>query len=173
MVTKNKTVRPKIKLKRTTLDWVFEITAFAFFALLIILPAIYFRDLPDTIPVHFNAAGNPDGFGSRTTLWILPLTGAFMYILMTIVEAFPHIYNFPVEITEENAPAQYRLATRLIRILKTVILIMFSYISYQTINTATGGAAGLGKVFLPVFLLITFGVIIIYIVQSLNNRHRG
>ena len=55
-------------------------------------------------------------------------------------------------------------------ILIGLILIIFSFISFQTIRTATGGAEGLGKAFMPVFLLLTFGVIIIYIVRSLNNR---
>jgi hypothetical protein len=122
------------------------------------------------IPVHFNAAGLPDGFGSKSTLWILPLTAVFLYLLLTVLEAFPNIYNFPVKITPGNAFIQYRLATRLIRILKTILLILFSFISYKTIKTATGDTTGLGKAFLPVFLLITFGVIIIYIVHSLNNR---
>ncbi len=162
--------RPKIKIRLTAPDWATEFIAFFFLIILIAIPLIYYNDLPDKIPVHFNASGQPDGYGTRSTLWILPLTGAFMYLIMTILGAFPNIYNYPVEITPENAVPQYRLATRLIRILKTVILVIFSFISYQTIRTATGAAAGLGKAFLPVFLLLTFGVIIIYIVNSLNNR---
>jgi uncharacterized membrane protein len=162
--------RPRIKLKRSSLDWILEFVAFAFLVILITLPLIYLKNLPETIPVHFNAAGLPDGYGSRSTLFLLPVTGIFMYLLMTILEAFPHIYNFPVVITTENAPVQYRIATRLIRILKTVILITFSFISFQTIKTATGGAAGLGKAFFPVFLLLTFVPIIFYLVKSLNNR---
>jgi uncharacterized membrane protein len=172
MNSKINTSRPKIKLTLTKLDWIVEIVALAFLIILIALPIVSFDKLPEIIPTHFNGAGEPDGYGSRSTLWILPLTSVFMYTLMTVLEAFPQIYNYPVEITEENAPAQYRIATRLIRILKTVIMVIFSFISFQTIRTATGGAAGLGKVFLPVFLLLTFGVVLFYIVQSLNNRHK-
>lgn len=168
---KNESVRPKIKLKRTSFDWVLEFVAFAFLLILITLPLMYLKTLPETIPVHFNAAGQPDDYGSRSSLWFLPLTGVFMYLMFTILEGFPQIYNYPVQITPENAVIQYRLATRLMRILKTVILFTFSIISFQTIKTATGGAAGLGKVFFPVFLLLTFAPIIIYLVQSLNNRH--
>jgi uncharacterized membrane protein len=163
-------VRPRIRLKRTSLDWALEFVAFAFLLILFTLPLLYLKTLPDTIPVHFNASGQPDGYGSRSTLFLLPAIGAVMYLLMTIVEAYPHIYNFPVRITPENAPVQYRIATRLIRILKTVILVTFSFISFQTIKIVTGGAAGLGKAFFPVFLLLTFAPIIIYLVQSLNNR---
>jgi uncharacterized membrane protein len=166
----NKENLPKVKLKRTSLDWVIEVAGFSFLVVLIALPLIWYNKLPDTIPVHFNAAGEPDGYGGRATLWILPVTGLFMWLLFTVLEAFPQVYNFPVKITPENIVTQYRMATRLIRILKSVILIIFSFISFQTIKTATGGASGLGKAFLPVFLLITFGVIIIYLARSMNNR---
>jgi uncharacterized membrane protein len=161
---------PKVKLKRTTLDWIIEVAGFSFLIILIALPLIWYNKLPERIPVHFNGAGEPDGYGGRSTLWILPVTGLFMWLLLTIIEAFPQIYNFPVKITPENIVTQYTMATRLIRILKSVILIIFSFISFQTIKTATGGASGLGKAFMPVFLLITFGVILIYIVRSMNNR---
>jgi uncharacterized membrane protein len=167
----NKKDLPKIKIRRTTLDWVIEFIGLFFLIILIALPFIFSGKLPDRIPTHFNIAGEPDGYGSKMTLWILPLTAAIMYIGMTILEAFPYIYNYPVEITPENAVSQYKLGTRLIRILKTTIAILFSFLSYQTMKTALGSAAGLGKVFLPVFLMITFGIIIIYLVRSLNSKH--
>jgi uncharacterized membrane protein len=173
MIPNNKSNRPRIKVKLTMFDWVSEIVAFAFLIVLIALPIIYYNDLPESIPSHFNAAGQPDDFSSKSSLWFLPITSVFMYLLMTVIEAFPHIYNFPVEITPENALTQYRIATRLIRILKTVIIVIFSFISFQTIKTATGGATGLGRAFFPVFLLLTFGIIIFYIIQSLNNRYKN
>lgn len=161
---------PKVKLKRTTLDWIIEVAAFSFLIVLIALPLIWYNKLPENIPVHFNGAGEPDGYGGKSSLWLLPATGLFIWLLLTVIEAFPQVYNFPVKITPENIVTQYRMATRLIRILKAVILIIFSFISFQTMKTATGGASGLGKAFLPVFLLITFGLIIIYMVKSFNNR---
>jgi uncharacterized membrane protein len=161
---------PVIKIRRETIDWVLEFIAFTFLLILIIIPFIYYSKLPEKIPVHFNIAGEPDKYGNKSSLWLLPLTGTIMYIGFTILEAFPQIYNYPVKITPENIVKQYRLATRLIRILKSVILIIFSYLSFQTINTASGATSGLDKSFLPISLLITFGVIIIYIVRSLNNR---
>jgi uncharacterized membrane protein len=164
------TERPRIKLKMSSIDWTAEIIAFAFLVILISLPLVYLNELPETIPVHFNGAGVPDGYGSRSSLWLLPLIGMSIYLMMTILSAFPHIYNYPVKITPENAIVQYRLASRLMRILKTLILVIFSFISYKTIKTATGNAEGLGKAFLPVFLLITFGIIIVFVVRSLNNQ---
>jgi uncharacterized membrane protein len=163
--------RPKIKLRRSASDWLIDFVAFAFLVILIAIPVINYGSLPETIPVHFNASGQPDGYGGRGTLWLLPAIGLFMYLMMTIIEQFPQIYNYPVEITEENAEKQYRNAVRLIRTLKTIILLVFTFLSFKTIETATGKAQGLGKAFLPVFLLITFGVVIFYIVKSVNSRY--
>ena len=161
--------RPKIKIRLNSVDWLIEIAAIIFLLLLIGFPVYFYGELPNKIPVHFNAAGTADGYGSKASLWMLPLTGLFIYVIMTVLAPFPYIFNYVVKITQENATVQYTLAVRLLRILKTVILIMFTIISYQTIQTATGKSGGLGRVFLPVFLIATFGVVIIYFVQSLNN----
>jgi uncharacterized membrane protein len=167
----NPGIRPKIKVERTRLDWVIEFVAFVFLIILVSLPLIFFNDLPERVPVHFNIEGEPDDYGTRFSLLLLPVTGLVMYLGMTILEGYPHIYNYPVQITHENALNQYRLATRLIRILKSVILLIFSFITFRTIQTALGEGIGLGKAFLPVFLLVVFGTIIIYFVQSLNKRN--
>ena len=169
----DKSNRPKIKVRRDTLDWIMEFIAFSFMVFLIVFPLIYSGSLPDKIPAHFNGSGQVDSYGSKATIWLLPVTGLVLYIGLTILENFPQIYNYPVQITEENAAKQYKMATRLMRILKTIVLIIFAFLSYKTIEIALGTGTGLGKSFLPVFLLVTFGVILIYIVRSLNNRFRS
>jgi uncharacterized membrane protein len=162
--------QPKIRISLTYIDWLVELISFALLVVLISLPLIYINSMPERIPVHFDINGVADGFGGKSTLWILPLTGAFTYLLLTIVSRFPEIYNFPVKITEENALVQYRLATRFIRLLKTVILILFLFLCHKTIGLALGKTSGLGKAFLPVFLILTFGPVIFYLVYALNNR---
>ena len=164
-------LRPKIKTELTAPDWLAEVVALISLVALILIPILNYNNLPATIPTHFNAVGVPDGYGGKGTLWLLPVIGFFMYLMMTVVQLFPQIYNYPVEITEENAPRQYRNAVRLIRTLKTLIIILFTFLSYKTVQTAAGTAAGLGKAFLPVFLLVTFGTVAFYIAWSLNNRH--
>jgi uncharacterized membrane protein len=161
--------RPKIKLPLTSHDQVIEFIGIAFLLFLFFLPLRYYSEIPAKIPTHFNAAGAPDGFGSKTTLWLLPATGLLLWLLLTVINRYPHIFNFPVKITPENAETQYRIATRMIRILKCVLLIMFSFISYRTIQTALGNEAGLGKIFLPVFLVLTFGIVIIYFYKANNT----
>jgi uncharacterized membrane protein len=164
--------RPKIKIGLNNFDWFAEIAAIVSLIILIVLPLVNFSTLPDRIPVHFNSYGHADGYGSKITLLILPATGVFIYLMMTVLASYPHIFNYAVKITAENAEVQYRLATRLMRYLKTVIIIMFAFISSQTIRLTEGKAGGLGKLFLPVILIATFGIVIIYFVQSLNNSRK-
>jgi uncharacterized membrane protein len=162
--------RPKIKIRLNSADWLVELLGLAFLIIIIVLPLIYFRELPDKIPTHFNGAGHPDGYGSKATLFLFPGIGLFLYSLLTIISFFPHISNYPVKITPKNAEIQYRLANRLLRILKALMLMMFAYICFQTIKMAAGKSAGPGTGILPVLILLTLGATILYIVQSLNNR---
>jgi uncharacterized membrane protein len=161
--------KPLIKIKQDTYDWIIESIGVIFLIVLIVIPLVYYKQLPERIPVHFNGSGQADGFGGKSSIWLFPLAGLIIWLIMTVVAAY-NIFNYPVKITLQNAHIQYRLATRLIKILKVLILPMFSFISYRTIQTALGKVTGLGKIFLPVFLLIIAGVIVIYITQALNNR---
>jgi uncharacterized membrane protein len=58
--------------------------------ILIVLPYVYlamiWSKLPDQVPTHFNLAGNPDDWSSRTALLFLPgALGAGIYLLMLLI----------------------------------------------------------------------------------------
>ncbi len=57
---------------------------------MVIAPFLYlgylYADLPDTVPTHWNIDGEIDGWGSKSTLWIIPFATSFLgYVLMSIV----------------------------------------------------------------------------------------
>ncbi|MBO5555643.1 MAG: DUF1648 domain-containing protein, partial [Oscillospiraceae bacterium] len=41
--------------------------------------------VPDRIPAHFDAAGQPDGFGAKSGLAVLLVFGWVMYVLVTVL----------------------------------------------------------------------------------------
>ncbi|MGA1770806.1 MAG: DUF1648 domain-containing protein [Flavobacteriaceae bacterium] len=45
--------------------------------LLFALPAYFWSDLPEVIPIHYGANGQPDGFGKKSTLWVLAIIAGF------------------------------------------------------------------------------------------------
>ena len=162
--------RPKIKIEPDASDYIMEIIGAIFLILMISWPLYFFQELPDTIPRHFNAAGEPDGFSQKNTLWTLPSIGLAMYVGMLILNRYPHSFNYPGEITEENAERQYRAATKLIRAINVLIAASFFYIGYSIIQTALNKQVGLGTAFLPVFLLLILVTIGTYMHQALKKK---
>jgi uncharacterized membrane protein len=56
---------------KTTLPQAAVINTLA--ALPLLYLALVYNALPETIPVHFNAGGNPDRMGSKSALWSMNL----------------------------------------------------------------------------------------------------
>ncbi len=96
--------RPKIKLGLTIADRTFEFIGWLSILAIWVLTVTNYADLPDTIPTHYDGAGQADGFGGKATILTLPLIATILFVGMTILNKFPHIYNYPINITEENAP---------------------------------------------------------------------
>ena len=162
--------RPKIKIKLTTADVVIELIGFIGLILMIGLPLYFFDQLPETIPRHYGANGEPDGFSGKGIIWTLPAIGLVLYLGMYWLNKYPHSYNYPQKVTEENAERLYSVATKMIRTLNAIITCMFAYITFATIQTALGNQSGLGKLFLPISLLLTFGVLGYFTIKSTNKQ---
>jgi uncharacterized membrane protein len=137
----------------TASDKIMEAIGWLMLLLLWVYNAYLYNILPQTIPVHFDAAGKADGFGDKITLFLMPTVGTIIMIGITILNRYPHVFNYPLEITEENALHQYRLSTRFIRQLKISVLLVFWLISLQTRQTALGYTDGLGT-FIMIFSVV-------------------
>ncbi len=162
-------VRPKIKIERTPTDNILEIMGWVALAGLWILTLVNYSDLPDTIPTHFNGAGKVDNYGGKATLFMLPIIATLAYIGLTVLNNYPHIFNYPTKLTAENALRQYTSATRMIRYLKFVIVLVFSLIVFMTLRTAAGESEGLGAWFLPFTLGLIFIPLGIFVIQSFRK----
>jgi len=162
--------RPVIKLHLSKLDKGLEIAAIIMIVLLWALTCIAYFRLPYTIPTHFNFSGVPDDFGSKTTLIVLPVIGTVIFAGLTLLNRYPHIFNYGSDLTWENAEQRYTNATRMIRFLKLAIMIIFSMIVLFTYLTATGKARGLGAWFLPFVLLFMLSPTIYFIIKGSKRK---
>ena len=158
--------QPKLRIDWTPIDWILEFLAILGFLTFLGTAVYYFPKLPETIPTHFNGSGQPDGYSSKSSFWIMPGISVFVYILLTVVNRFPHKFNYLVTITPQNAMKQYTMGTRMIRFLKMIIVWLFLYINFTIIQSADPQSKGLGIWFLPVFLGFVFIPLIIYFVLS-------
>jgi uncharacterized membrane protein len=162
--------RPAITPEWQAIDTFLEAMAAAGVVAILALTIYHYGNLPEEIPIHFNLKGDPDGFGSKPAVWLMPGVSIFIYALLTVVNRFPHTFNFTVEITEANAEKQYAIATRMIRFLKAIILAGFTYIHWEIISTALGKSPGLGNLFMVVFLGAVFGTIGYFVVKSRQEK---
>lgn len=151
--------RPKITIPLDRIDRLVEVIGIVAVLTLITLPLYFYSQLPDTIPSHFNWSGTPDRYGAKNTIFLFPLIGIVAYFILAQVIKFPHIFNYPVEITPENAKRQYTIATKMIRYLNVTTTVVFAYLTFGMIRTALGQQNGLGQFIMPLLLALVFGII--------------
>lgn len=122
--------------------------------------------LPESIPVHFNFAGQPDAFGARSDLLLLLGLSVLFYVGLTWLARYPQKVNYPWKITEQKAPQQYALASGFMRVIKLQTVWLFAIIALQMIGISFGLASGLGYLFVPLVLAVTSATIIGYFVVA-------
>ena len=163
--------RPKINVSLSPLDKILESTGKLLIIIIWGLTLFVFLKLPTVIPTHFNASGQPDGFGNKLTILILPIIATLVYFGLTKLNQHPHTFNYISSITEDNAEKQYTIATRMLRVLKIALLIVFSHIILFTYFTTKGITNGLGIWFLPLILSIVLIPIIFYIFKLYKTKN--
>jgi len=154
--------RPKRQIELESIDRVIQAIGLIALVVLIGLPLYYFQQLPDIIPSHYGnygSNGEPDGFSGKRIIWTLPIIGIILNVGLHCLNKYPHTFNYPQKVTEENAKRLYTTATKVIRFLNAQIAIVFAYITYSTIHTALGTKSGLGKSFLLIFVLSNFFIL--------------
>ena len=162
--------RPKIKLIPSTADRLVEVLGWLILLLLWGYTISHFSTLPETIPTHYNAAGEADDFGGKTSIIRLPIIATLLFIGITVLNWYPHIFNYPTTITQDNALRLYTLATRMLRYLKLVLVLVFGGIAFKTIQTATGESSGLGAWFLPLTAGLIFIPLIYFVIKSIKEK---
>ena len=166
-----KNERPKIKVPLETLDIIIELLNITLLLLLIGYTTMNYLELPETIATHFNAKGEADGFADKSTIWLLTGIALFIYVMMIVINKFPHLHNYMVNITEENALKNYRLSTRLIRFVNLFCLILFALITYEIIESAKGNEFNILGIPFLIFTLIVplIGIVFMYRFQRKIN----
>lgn len=131
--------RPRIQLELSQADKIAEILAWTMLITVWVAVLLNYSSLPDIIPVHRNASGDIDASGDKSAIFVEPAIATIFVAGLTFLNRFPHVFNYAVKITAENARRQYVAATRLIRYLKLGIVVISLIITITTIGAAYGG----------------------------------
>lgn len=131
----------------------------------VVFLAGYWKQIPAEVPMHYNAAGEIDRWGTKAELLILPVIAWLLYGLMTVVEQFPSAWNTGVKVTAENWEQVYALLGHMLSTLKLLVMVMFAWI---TLWCAL--AHPLPVWFLSVVLAAVFGNMAYWLVRLFRAR---
>ena len=152
-----------MKQKYTTMQIIIEASTIVILLSLFAYVIANWNMTPEQVPSHFNFHGQIDSWSNKNMILFPVFVSLFLYLLLTVVSFYPSMWNMPVKITEENREQAYHYTRNMITVLKLELVSVFAYITIQTSK-----AQVLSPYFLPVFLTVIFGTIIIHI--SLINK---
>lgn len=103
----------------------------------VLLVTWFLPSLPDTIPIHFDDSGHPNGYGNKNIMWLISLIPLPIYALLTFLGFRPDLYKSR-RFTEKNKEQQLILVSKMLRVLKLGILMFFNVLTLFIIQTAQG-----------------------------------
>ncbi len=160
--------RPKITVPQNSTDLWIDRFSFLLFFIIWLNVFVYYPDLPNEIPTHFNGRGQADAFGSKQSIWILMGVFSSIFIGIYILNKYPHLHNYTVKITEENALKNYRFSTRVLRVVNFLNLLLLAYILKTMMTPYEKQSTAFGGWFLPTIMIGSL-VLIIYIFVKANK----
>ena len=120
--------------------------------------------LPQRIATHFDAAGNPNGWGSPAMLLLLPVIGAAVFATMGVVARFPGAFNYPVRVRPEFVARAQELTLEMIAWLRAELACLFLVLQWMIIDAARSGAGKAIPLLMPPFLIVVLGTIAWFVV---------
>lgn len=121
-------------------------------------------ELPGRIPVHFGFLGQPNSWGGKDSIWLLPGLGVLVYGFLSFARGRPYLMNVPFEIDKSN-PKVLALLHDYLAVSKASVMLVLAILCWRSVEVAAGRAAGLGTVFLPLTMALIFVPIITYFVK--------
>jgi uncharacterized membrane protein len=128
---------------------------------------VHYGSLPQRMPIHFNAQGVVNGWGDKSSLWMMPGLVFILYIVMTLVPLIsPSMIHLPVSAEKREAAAP--IAMEMVGWLKAEIVWTFAILCVTMVRVGMGRTQGLGPWFAPVELVIVFGTVGFYLWRIRN-----
>ncbi len=94
--------RPILILEKSRIDKTIDVLILITFVAMWMLTILSFNNLPEIIPVHYNLKGEVDNYGSKLTIWLLPVISTLIIAFMRFINKFPHNFNYMVKITADK-----------------------------------------------------------------------
>jgi uncharacterized membrane protein len=121
--------------------------------------------LPARIPTHFNAEGVADGFGARSTLWVLVGVVVWSYGMLSVINFLPVTVNSSKPLTVAQREAVWTDALALVGWIKVEMAWLMAYLLFAMARNGLGRQVGLGAAFAPVLMVVILGTCGFYLAK--------
>jgi uncharacterized membrane protein len=135
--------------------------------------ADFYSRLPERIATHFNGEGVANGFGARSTLWVLVGIVFLLYWTLTAIDFVPRIVAVKRPLAPEREKAALMESMALVGWIKAEVSWMFAYLCLAMVRNGMGLQVGLGWWFLPVTLVVVLGTCAVYLVRIFGAIRGG
>jgi len=129
------------------------------------------QNLPAQVPIHYGLLGNPDSYGPKETLLILPVLSFVLYAVLSYGQRRPERSNVPWKINDANRAQTYALVKQLLTWEKLVVVVMLSYLQWAGVSIALQHSQGLGVWFAPITLVAMFSPLLFFYVLGDKLKH--
>jgi uncharacterized membrane protein len=131
--------------------------------------ADFYSRLPERIATHFNGEGMANGFGAKSILWVLVGVVFLIYGVLSAVNFVPRIVSVKRPLAPEREKVVLAESMAMVGWIKAVVCWMFAYLCLAMVRNGMGLQVGLGAWFLPVTLVVVFGICGVYLVRILRS----
>lgn len=118
--------------------------------LTVLLPIIFWKKIPEQIPMHYNAEGAIDNWADKDSL-ILLFFAIFMLMGVMSIAVYLLKTNMESKYSKEAEKSEMRVAYPIVVLMNLIIQVMFAYIMFCSVTCRT-----LGTFFLPVIIIAIF-----------------
>ncbi len=127
--------------------------------------ADFYSRLPERIATHFNAEGMANGFGARSTLWVLVGIAVLLYLILSAVGSLQGVVSLKRPLAPQREKMALAESMALVGWVKAEVCWMFAYLCLAMVRNGMGLQVGLGVWFLPVTLVVVLGTCGYYMVR--------
>jgi len=120
---------------------------------------LLWTDVPANIAIHFTN-GEPDNWGSKYFLLIMPVTGFLTWWSLGVLIKHPEKLNY-INLTEENRDKQHKMTSKILVVIQNLPFIMFIFGNEAFLKYAIGDGNYI-FLFLSIFSLVLVLLVLFY-----------
>lgn len=130
----------------------------------ILLPIFFWKQIPEEIPMHYNAAGIVDRWENKSSLILLFFVIAFLMGMMSIT-VYVVKSNMLSKYTASEEVSVMQIAYPMVISMNVVLQSIFAYLTFCSVTCRP-----LGKWFLPVSLVLTFLPMVVLVLVGIKGK---